>query len=170
MNQDINLILNQFNADHATKRQKSALLLPILQKVQRKFGYISCEAMSAIADYLGISESRVQGVASFYAQFKFTPAARNTITVCRGTACHVRGSAKLLDELSRKLGINAGESTPDLNFALETIACFGSCALAPVVVFNEKVQGRMNRAKLMQRIDQLTAESEMEKAAKAQEA
>jgi NADH-quinone oxidoreductase subunit E len=159
MNQDINSILTQFNVDHVTKRQKSALLLPILQKVQRKCGYISGEAVAAIADYLGISESRVQGVASFYAQFKFVPAAKHTITVCCGTACHVRGSTKLLDELSKRLGIGAGENTADMNFALETIACFGSCALAPVVVINEKVQGRMNRTKLMKQIDNLAAET-----------
>jgi len=99
-------------------------------------------------------------VATFYSQFRFSPPGRHPITVCRGTACHVRGSARLLNDLRKRLGIKVGESTPDRDFSLDTIACFGSCALAPVVVIDGKVQGRMNRTKLFKRIDALTAQQE----------
>jgi NADH-quinone oxidoreductase subunit E len=88
-------------------------------------------------------EADVFGVVTFYAQFKLVPTGKKIIKVCRGTACHVRGSAKILEEMQKQLGIGPGETTPDLEYSLETVACFGACALAPIVVENEKVHGRM---------------------------
>ena len=122
-------------------------LIPILQQVQQVFGYLPEPAMKKIAKFLKLPESTVFGVGTFYAQFKLVPTGRNVIKVCRGTACHVRGSAQILGEIEKQLGISAGETTPDLEYSLETIACFGSCALAPVVVINSKVHGRMTTPK-----------------------
>jgi NADH-quinone oxidoreductase subunit E len=123
-------------------------LIPMLQYAQVRMGYLAPEAMAAIAEYLRLPMSHVYGVATFYAQFRFRPLGKNRLTVCRGTACHVRGSARLVDEIERVLNIKAGETTPDMMFSIETVACLGSCALAPAVVVNDKVHGKMNARKL----------------------
>jgi len=128
------------------KGEKGALI-PILQKVQEKFGYLSEEAISEIAKSSRMSESEVFGVASFYAQFYFTRRGQHTVKVCLGTACHVRGGEKILDEIKRELGVESGGTTEDYKFSLERVACFGSCALAPVLVINKDVYGRMTVAK-----------------------
>lgn len=128
-------------------RRDRGELIPILQEVQKQFSYLPEEAMNGVARFLRIPESNVYGVATFYAQFKFTPMGRQTVKVCRGTACHVRGGAKILEEIQKRLGIAPGGTTEDLEYSLETIACFGSCALAPVVVVEENVHGRMTPAK-----------------------
>ena len=120
-------------------------VIPILQAVQSEYGYLHEEQMLDIARFTGVSESRVYGVATFYAQFRFTPMGENRIMVCRGTACHVRGGHRVLDELSRQLGIREGETTEDLKYTLETVACLGCCSLAPVVTVNEAVHGRLTR-------------------------
>jgi NADH-quinone oxidoreductase subunit E len=123
-------------------------LIPILQQVQQVFGYLSEPVMKRIAKFLRLPESTVFGVGTFYAQFKLVPSGRNIIKVCRGTACHVRGAAGILGEVEKQLGIKPGESTPDLEYSLEAIACFGSCALAPVMVIGHNVYGRMTTAKV----------------------
>jgi NADH-quinone oxidoreductase subunit E len=119
-------------------------LIPILQAVQDEFGYLPRDTMAEIAKFTGASESNVFGVASFYAQFKLQPTGKNKICVCRGTACHVRGGPQILEEVERRLGIKEGESTTDLDYSLETVACVGCCALAPVVTINEEVHGRLS--------------------------
>ncbi len=101
-----------------------------------------------VARFAGVSESKLYGVASFYAQFRFTPVGDTQITVCRGTACHVRGSQQILDEISRKLGIQEGETTPDRKYSLETVACIGCCALAPCITINERVEARLTSKKV----------------------
>ena len=123
-------------------------LIPLLQQIQQVFGYLPELAMKRIAKFLKLPESTVFGVSTFYAQFKLVPTGRNVIRVCRGTACHVRGGARILREVEKHLGIKPGESTPDLEYCLETVACFGACALAPVMVVNGKVNGRMTKAKV----------------------
>jgi NADH-quinone oxidoreductase subunit E len=123
-------------------------LIPILQQVQQVFGYLPEPLMKRIARFLKLPESTVFGVGTFYAQFKLVPSGRNIIKVCRGTACHVRGAAGILGEVVKQLGIKPGESTPDLEYSLEAIACFGSCALAPVMVIGHNVYGRMTPAKV----------------------
>ena len=125
-------------------------LIPVLQKAQEKFGYLPRDVMEGIARFLRLPASTVFGVSTFYAQFKFTPIGRKVIKVCRGTACHVRGADRILEELQRQLGIKPGETTEDLEYSLETIACFGSCALAPVVVMGKTVYGRMTTTKARQ--------------------
>lgn len=118
-------------------------LIPILQRVQGELGYLPELAMRQVAGFVGVPDSKVFGIATFYAQFKLVPTGRKIIRVCRGTACHVRGSTRLLNEMEKELGIGPGETTPDLEYTLETVACFGSCALAPIVVVDDKVHGRM---------------------------
>jgi len=127
---------------------KEGELIPILQRVQQDFGYLPETVMKRIAKFLKLPENTVFGVGTFYAQFKLVPSGRNIIKVCRGTACHVRGSARILREVEKNLGIKPGETTPDLKYGLETVACFGACALAPVMVLNNKVHGRTTSAKV----------------------
>lgn len=123
-------------------------LIPILQKVQAEFGYLPEEAMNRAAEFCRVAESKVFGIASFYAQFRFVPLGRTQVTACRGTACHVRGAPQIVDELKRQLGIEEGETTPDLEYSLETVACIGCCALAPCLVINGKVESKMTPKKV----------------------
>jgi NADH-quinone oxidoreductase subunit E len=125
-------------------------LIPILQEAQESFGYLPAEVMQRIAKFLRLPESTVYGVGTFYAQFTFIPTGRNKVRVCRGTACHVRGGARILREVEKQLGIKPGETSADMEYSLETIACFGSCALAPVMVINKNVYGRMTTTKVAQ--------------------
>ena len=123
-------------------------LIPIMQETQEQFRYLPAEAMREIGRFLRIPESTIYGVCTFYAQFKLTPLGRKIVKICRGTACHVRGGAKILEETEKILGIKAGETTEDLEYTLETIACFGSCALAPVLVIDDIVHGRVTTSKV----------------------
>lgn len=136
--------LSQILAPHQGRR---GALIPVLQKVQEEVGYLPEEAVSEIAYFLGVSETEVYGVASFYAQFRFERQGEHTIKVCQGTACHVRGGRRILEAVKRELGIQPGGTTEDYKFSLERVACFGSCALAPVVVVDKTVYGRMTTAK-----------------------
>jgi NADH-quinone oxidoreductase subunit E len=122
-------------------------LIPILQKVQEKFGYLPEETIAEVGKACGMSESEVFGVASFYAQFYFTARGKHIVKVCLGTACHVRGGEQLLDEIKRDLHVESGGTTDDRKFSLERVACFGSCALAPVLVVDKDVYGRMTVSK-----------------------
>lgn len=117
---------------------KESEVIPILQEVQEKFGYLPEETMAQVAEFCRVPESAVFGVASFYAQFRFVPIGKKRVMVCRGTACHVRGARKILDEVEKRLGIEEGETTPDLEYTLETVACIGCCARAPSVMIEEK--------------------------------
>ena len=128
-------------------------LIPLLQKVQETFGYLPEESMGAIANFLKLSNSTVYAVSTFYAQFKFTPTGKRTVKVCRGTACHVRGGTQVLREVEKRLGIKSGETTEDLEYTLEMIACFGSCALAPVMVIDNNVYGRMTTTQVGHTLD-----------------
>jgi NADH-quinone oxidoreductase subunit E len=114
-------------------------LIPLLQHVQKKFGYIPEQSMIEVAKFTGAPESRVYAVATFYAQFRFSPVGKNHIMVCRGTACHVRGAPRVLEEIERVLGIKEGETTPDMEYSLETVACIGACGLSPCIMINKRV-------------------------------
>ena len=123
-------------------RDRSSLI-PLLQDVQDELGYLPPEAMEEVARHLNLPEGAVYGVVTFYAQFYLTPQGRHRVKVCLGTACHVRGGRRIMDAVRRRLGIEPGETTPDYEFSLERVACFGSCALAPVMVVDGKVYGKL---------------------------
>lgn len=123
-------------------------LISILQDVQAIFGYLPEETMLEIARFTGVPESRVYAVATFYAQFRFNPIGKKHILVCRGTSCHVRGVSKILEEIEKQLGIKEGETTPDMEYSLETVACIGACGLSPCIMINKKVHARMTPKKI----------------------
>jgi NADH-quinone oxidoreductase subunit E len=123
-------------------------LIPLLQEVQQKVGYLPEESMKMVADFMNIPESTVFGVATFYAFFKLVPTGKNVVRVCRGTACHVRGGARILKEVQKQLAISPGESTPDLEYYFETVACIGACALAPTMMVNDDTHGQMTAKKV----------------------
>lgn len=125
-------------------------LIPILQEVQDKVGYIPPEAIRPIADELDLFPSQVQGVISFYTQLYTTPRGRNVVRVCRGTACHVRGGKTILKLVKQQLGIEEGETTSDLEYTLETVACIGVCALAPNMLINNDIYTQLNPKKVGQ--------------------
>ncbi len=125
-------------------------LIPILQKVQGELGYLPEEAISEIAHSLGLAPSDIYGVASFYSQFRFQRQGEHTIKVCQGTACHVRGAKRIMETVCNELGVRPGGTTEDYRFSVERVACFGSCALAPVVVVDNTVYGRMTTTKVRQ--------------------
>ena len=108
-------------------------LVPVLQRTQEAFGYLSPDAVRRVARWLKLSESDVFGVATFYAQFRFSPPGRHRLRVCLGTACHVKGGVQMLETLERRLQVSAGQTTPDGEYDLERVVCLGCCALAPVV-------------------------------------
>ncbi len=123
-------------------------LIPILQKAQERFGYLPEGVMQGIAKFLRLPESNVFGVATFYAQFKLTPIGKRMVKVCRGTACHVRGGERILESVQRELGIQPGQTTDDLEYSLEVVACIGACALAPTIMIDNEVQRKMTPKKV----------------------
>ncbi len=125
-------------------------LIPILQRIQERFGYISEEAIKHISPFLKISENQIFGVASFYSQFRFSEPGRNSIKVCLGTACHVRGGQILCEAIERELDVSPGQTTEDKRFDLQRVACLGCCALAPVMQINEDIYSRMTVIRLKQ--------------------
>ncbi len=137
--------VDKITADYS---QDSGNLIPLLQEAQGEFGYLPAEVMQQIAKYLKLPESTVFGVSTFYAQFKLTPTGRKKIVVCRGTACHVRGGARVLREMERRLGIKPGETTEDMEYSLETVACIGACALAPTMRIDNETYGQMTTKKV----------------------
>jgi len=140
MHDRLSAVLNQ----HSRERKS---LIPVLQKAQQELGFLSEEAVTEIAHFLRLSENEVYGVASFYAQFRFQRPGEHALKICLGTACHVRGGPRIMEAVERELCICSGQTTEDYKFSLERVACFGSCALAPVMVVDKTVYGRMTTAK-----------------------
>jgi NADH-quinone oxidoreductase subunit E len=134
-------------------------LIPILQNVQRELGYLPEQALLEIARLTRVPAARVYGTATFYAQFKLQPAGKYIVKVCRGTACHVKGSDRILEDIENHLDVVPGQTTMDRLFTLETVACFGSCALAPIVVVNGTVYGNTDRSKTLRLLDDIRAVS-----------
>lgn len=139
--EELDDILSRYTGDKSE-------LIPILQETQEKFRYLPAEAMQQISRFLGIPESAVFGVVTFYAQFKLVPSGRRIVRVCRGTACHVRGGARILREVERRLNLKPGETTEDLEYTLETVACIGACALAPTMTIEKEAHGQMTTKKV----------------------
>ena len=123
-------------------------LIPLLQKVQNEYGYIPPETIDPIAKALQLFPSEVQGVISFYAGFSLKPKGKYVLKVCRGTACHVKGGRSVLRLLTKDLGLRDGETTPDYQFTLETMACLGACALAPTMMVNRTYFGKLTPPKV----------------------
>jgi NADH:ubiquinone oxidoreductase subunit E len=136
-------LIEQMREILAPFQGRQVILIPALQAVQDKFGYLPEVAMEEIGRIAGLSANVVYGVASFYAQFRTTPIGKKHVAVCQGTACHVRGGARILEAIERAIGIKAGETTPDLQYSLETVACIGACALAPTLRINEDTHGKL---------------------------
>lgn len=120
-------------------------LIPILQEIQESIGYLSEEAVVEVGKELKLPTSKIFGVATFYNQFRFAPIGKYHIQVCRGTACHVLGSATVLDELQKQLKIKAGETTKDGLFSVEVVACIGACGLAPVIAVNGEFHAKVTK-------------------------
>jgi len=120
-------------------------LIPILQDVQEADGFISKESVEIVGEYLNLPASKIFGVATFYNQFRFTPIGKHHIEICRGTACHVKGSGNILEEFQRQLDIMPGETSKDGAFSLEVVACIGACGLAPAITINGEVFAKVTR-------------------------
>lgn len=133
-NKGIQADMEAILARHPNARRDS--LIPLLQEVQEAQGYISPDAVVQIGRHLKLATSKIYGVATFYNQFRFSPPGKYHVQVCRGTACHVKGSAALLESVKRVLGINPGQTSRDALFSLEVVACIGACGLAPVICVN----------------------------------
>ena len=118
--------------------------IPLLQKVQSKLGYISPEALREIAEAMGLSESEVYGIATFYSEFKLTKPGRHQIKICMGTSCYLGGGKELLEHMSRELGIKPGRTTEDERFSLETVACLGCCSKSPVMAVDGVIYGGLS--------------------------
>jgi NADH:ubiquinone oxidoreductase subunit E len=142
--------LAQINGIVSEYSHQKWALIPLLQRIQGEFGYIPPQSVPLIARSLGLFPSQVQGVISFYTQLYTQPRGRNVVRVCRGTACHVRGGKTILKLVKQHLGIEEGETSPDLEYTLETVACIGVCALAPNMVVADHVHGHMNPKKVEQ--------------------
>ena len=144
--QDIDTLLGQY--PHHPQH-----LINLLQDVQAEFSYISSEHLTLICDHVGVPLTQAWSVTTFYKSFSLEPRGEHEIKVCLGTTCHLKGGQRLLEACERNLGIERGQTTDDLRFTLETVNCLGSCALAPVVVLDDKVYGRMTAAKTQKIIE-----------------
>jgi NADH-quinone oxidoreductase subunit E len=128
-------------------------LIPILQAIQQEFGYLPEEALVTVSKELKIPKADIYGVATFYAQFHLKPRGRHVIRVCRGTACHVRGSLKIMEKIKQILGVSENDTTDDLRFTLEPVACIGACGLAPVIMIDDDTHGRLTPDKVQSILD-----------------
>jgi len=139
--QKVKSILARYNGD-------PGMLVPILQDVQAEYNYLPQEALVQVGEGLDVPLSQVYSVASFFKAFSLKPRGRHLINVCLGTACHVRGAVRVLDEIERRLGIKSGETTKDLRYTLETVNCVGACALGPIVVVDGNYSGQMTGSRV----------------------
>ncbi|HDS16638.1 MAG TPA: NADH-quinone oxidoreductase subunit NuoE [Proteobacteria bacterium] len=136
-------------------------LIPVLQSIQKKHGYLPKLVLRLVADHLQVTIARIYGVATFYNQFRFNPPGRNPIKVCLGTACHVKGGEIILENFERRLQIREGETSADREYSLERVACIGCCALAPAVVIGEKVEAYVTPSKVEGIITEIEVRKEM---------
>ncbi len=135
-------------------------LIGALQEIQQRFGYLPPAALETISRRTKVPLSRIYGVVTFYAQFYTEPRGKHTVLCCRGTACHVKGAARVLEAVKRELGVEEGESTPDLLFYLETVACLGTCFLAPVVMIDNDYYGLLTPQRIETILRSYRAQSE----------
>ncbi len=124
-------------------RGEAGALMPVLHEAQNIYGYLPFEVQTVIAEGLNVSLAEVYGVATFYSQFSLSPKGKHKVSVCLGTACYVKGSDKVLEAVEKQLGIKCGECTPDRNFSIDSCRCVGACGLAPVMIVDGEVYGRL---------------------------
>jgi len=129
-------------------------LIPLLQGIQENFGYIPPESIEPVAKALNLFPSQVQGVITFYSGFALKPKGKYVLKLCRGTACHVKGSRSILRTMQKELGLNEGETSPDYQFSLETVACLGACFLAPTMMVNLNYFGKLAPSRITSILDQ----------------
>ncbi len=135
-------------------------LIPILQDIQNTDGFLSEDSIVEVGGYLNLPTSKIYGVATFYNQFRFQPVGKNHIQVCRGTACHVLGSATVLEELEKNLKIKAGDTSKDGLFSIEVVACIGACGLAPVIAVNGNFHAKVTSESLKEIIESYSSKAE----------
>lgn len=133
--------LDEMLSSHKCERSE---LISILQDIQQNFGYLSEDSILEVSKYMGIPESEIYGVATFYSQFRFTPIGKKHIMVCTGTACHVQGAPQILEGIERHLDIKEGEVTLDLEYSLESVGCLGCCALSPCAMVNDEIESHIS--------------------------
>lgn len=138
-----NFMNKDFNKFKSSYKGHKSDIIPLLQDIQTKYGYLPEEMMQEVSRFVGVSKSEVFGVATFYSQFRFTPRGRKHVLVCKGTACHVNGANKILEGIERHLGINEGEVTLDMEYSLESVGCLGCCALAPCAMVNQEIKSNL---------------------------
>jgi NADH-quinone oxidoreductase subunit E len=141
-------------------RERRKSLLPLLKKVQETEGYLSRETVRLISRKLRVSENEIYGVATFYPQFRFQPPGKHHLQICLGNACHVGGAPNFMEAMRIEKNLGHGETTPDRKFSLEGVGCLGCCAMAPVIVVNNEVHGRMNRVTFMRLVESLDSPEE----------
>jgi len=147
--------IKNFFAEHPGLKRNN--LIMILQKVQELYGYLPEEVIDFISEEIKVPKAKIYGVATFYSQFRLEPQGKYVINICNGTACHVKGAPSLVDEVEGILGIKSGQTTPDGLFTLETVNCIGACGLAPAVVINDKIYGKVTPEKIAELVNQLKA-------------
>ncbi len=138
-----------------TYRGKKGVAIPLLADVQKEVGYVAQEAVDYVSEQLRIPAAELFGVATFYAMFRFQPQGKYVVRLCRGTACHVQGSGRVAEQLERALSVKDGETTKDLMFSLQYVACLGCCSLAPVMLVNDEVHGRLTPEKAVEVLENL---------------
>jgi NADH-quinone oxidoreductase E subunit len=151
---------NQLRSMVEERRGEKWALIPLLQEIQEEFGYIPPDSISIVAETLHLFPTQVQGVISFYAGFSLEPKGKYVVRVCRGTACHVKGGRSILRLMKRELGLEEGETSPDYQFTLETVACLGACFLAPTMMVNRTYYGKLSPAKVSSVLSQYQKEKE----------
>ena len=148
----VDAIIDSYGSDQAS-------ILAMLQDVQKEFNYLPREAMERIAEKLGVTLAKVSSLATFYSSFSLTPRGKHIVTVCMGTACHVRGAPRVLSEIERELEISNGETTSDMNFTIETVNCVGACALGPLVIVDGNYHGNMSTSDVVDMLEQYKEET-----------
>ena len=148
---EVKLALDELDVSHESN------LIGVLQEVQERFGYLPANALKQISRRTKIRLVKIHGVVSFYAQFYTEPRGKHTVRACRGTACHVRGGRKVIKAIENRLGIRDGETTDDMVFSFETVACLGACALSPVMVVDSTYYGKVTPGRIESIIDQVVA-------------
>lgn len=141
MKDDLDTIFSAFDG-------KEEELIPILQKIQNELGFLPDEAMEEVYRFTGIPMSKIFGVATFYAQFRFSPIGKTHVMLCRGTACHVKGAGRIQEEIENQIGIKVGETSKDQKYSLENVACIGACSLAPCIMINKSVEANLTPQKV----------------------